>query len=56
MSIICCLWLFVLLVDTNAQQCTIEGFQANILNIVDFTEATDDVQTFTVNSTYYNCL
>ena len=51
------LWfLLALLVNISVQQCTIDDFQASITDIVVTTEATDAVQSFNVNSTYYNCL
>jgi len=51
------LWLLLtLLVDISVQQCTIDGYQANITEFIASTEATDSEQFFTINSTYYNCL
>ena len=51
------LWLLLaLLVDISVQQCTIDEFQTNLADIVTSTEATEFVQFFTINSTYYNCL
>jgi len=54
MGVLCYLLIFLLfLANTSAQQCTINRFQASITDIVASTEATE---TFTINSTYYNCL
>ena len=51
------LWLLLaLFVDISVQQCTIDDFQASIADIVATTEATDAIQSFNINSTYYNCL
>ena len=51
------LWLLLaFLVDISVQQCTIDEFQANVTDIVISTKATDAVQSFIINSTYYNCL
>ena len=37
-------------------QCTIEGFQNNVIDLLQSTEATDFGQAFSVNRTIYNCL
>jgi len=51
------LWLLLIfLADVSIQQCIIDEFLANITDIVASTETTNFIQSFTINSTYYNCL
>ena len=47
--------LLVALAGVGAQ-CTIEGFQNNVIDLLQSTVATDFGQAFSVNRTIYNCL
>ena len=50
-------YLLVTLVGVSIQQCTIERFEdVTVLDTLQSTEATDASQTFTINTTIYNCL
>ena len=50
-------YLLVTLVGVSVQQCTIERFEdVTVLDTLQSTEATDASQTFTINTTIYNCL
>ena len=50
------LLLLTSLVDVSVPQCTIEDFTSNVVNMVNSTNISDNNQSFTINSTYYNCL